>query len=277
MKRTKNNSLHIFSITLIIIGTTLILFNVIGYFHYTTVSINDPHLEDDFPTTIPEEVFWDNAYRRDNEPLEQYLQRLAELVSKRMLLIDGKYTKPTIFENWILWIYSNYKGYYEWSNTKKAVRLGGGYCSQHAIVFNNILREQKIQSRIIKLGGHVVNEVLINGEWKVYDSDYNVVFNASLKDLENDSIHVYRSYVDAGRPEDEAKHWQKVFASDADNWHYKKTRTYAEEKYYIEGASLYLAWVIPVILILLVGSRSPSQGDAPLSQIPKADISIRFS
>jgi hypothetical protein len=251
MKPTTKISLHVFSNTLIFAGTILVLVNIIGYLHYTTVSIKDAHLLDDSPTTIPEEVFWENAYRRANEPLELYLQRLAELVSKRMLLIDGKYTKPTIAENWILWVYSNFKGSYEWSNTKKAVRLGGGFCSQHAIVFNNILREQKIQSRIIKLGGHVINEVLINGEWKVYDSDYNVVFNASLKDLEDDSIHVYHAYVRAGRPEDEAKHWQKVFATDADNWHYKNTRTYRDEKYYIEVASLYLVWVIPVTLILL--------------------------
>jgi hypothetical protein len=250
MKPTRKYSLDFFSNTLIFAGTILILFNVIGYFHYTTVSVKDTHLEDDFPTTIPEEEFWENAYRRTNEPLDLYLQRLAELISKRMLLIDGKYTKPTIFENWILWIYSHSIGYYEWSNTKRAVRLGGGHCSQHAIIFNNILREQKIQSRIIKLGGHVLNEVLNNGKWRVYDSDYNVVFNASLKDLENDSIRVYQAYVLAGRPEDEAKHWQKVFATDADNWHYKKTRTYSDEKYYIEVAALYLVWVIPVILIL---------------------------
>ena len=237
-------------------GAVLVLFNVIGCFHYKTVSVKDIHLEDDLPTTISEDEFWENAYRRTNEPLEPYLQRLTELVSKKMLLIDEKHTKPTIFENWILWIYSHSIGYYEWSNTKRAVRLGGGYCSQHAIVFNNILREQDIQSRIIKLGGHVLNEVLIDCEWKVYDADYNVVFDVSLKELENNSINVYQAYLRDGRPEDESKHWQKVFATYADNWHYKKTRTYLEEKYYIEAAALYLVWVIPVILILLgIGMR----------------------
>lgn len=120
------------------------------------------------------------------------------------------------------------------------------------------MREQGIQSRIIKLGGHVLNEVLIDGEWKVYDADYNVVFDVSLKELENNSIKVYQAYLRAGRPEDEAKHWQNVFATDADNWHYKKTRTYREEEYYIEVAALYLVWVIPVILILPgIGMRKP--------------------
>ena len=251
MKLPSKSSPHSLSTTLIFVGTLLILVNATGFFYYTQVSVTDENLLDDLPVSITEEVFWENAYKREDEHLETYVQRFAELVSKKMLLIDPKYTKPTVFENWILWIYSNLKGEYEWSNTKRAVRLGGGYCSQHAIVFNNILREQDIQSRIVKLGGHVVNEVLIKGKWRVYDSDYNVVFDASLKDLENDPNQVFEGYVRAGRPKEEARYWQNVFATDADNWHYKKTRTYRDEKYYIEVASLYLVWIVPILLILL--------------------------
>ena len=55
----------------------------------------------------------------------------------------------------------------------------------------------------------------------------------------------------AGRPKEEARYWQNVFATDADNWHYKKTRTYRDEKHYIEVASLYLVWIVPILLILL--------------------------
>jgi predicted membrane protein len=256
MRSSDRSSLHTISFVFLFLGAVLVLLNLIGYYHYKSVTVKDPQLLDDSPTTISEEEFWQNAYRKTNEPLGLYLQRLTELVSKRTLLIDSKYTKPTIFENWILWVYSHYMGYYEWINTKKAVRLGGGYCSQHAIIFNNILREQKIQSRILELGGHVLNEVLVDREWNVYDPDYNVVFNASLKELENDPEQVYQAYARVGRPEDEAKHWQNVFATDADNWHYKKTRTYRDEKYYIEAAALYLVWVIPVILIVLgIGIR----------------------
>jgi hypothetical protein len=251
MKLTTEQFPRIVANMLIVAGIVLLLFNTIGFFYYTTVDIDDPHLLDDSPVTMGEDVFWENAYRRSNEPVEPYLRRLTELVSRKMLLIDQQYTKPTIFENWILWIYSKFLGYYEWSDTKKAVRLGGGYCSQHAIVFNNILRDQDIQSRIIKLGGHVLNEVLIDGNWRVYDPDFNVVFRASLKELEDNPVKAYQAYLLAGRPEAEAKQWEKLFATDADNWHYKKTSTYRGEKYYIEVAALYLIWIIPPILILI--------------------------
>lgn len=239
---------------LILLGVVLVLFNIVGYFLYTKVNSDDEHLLDAYPLNISEKEFWDGAYRKNGEALEEYLRRFTKLVSERMLRIEPTYAKPTVFENWILWIYSNIKDDYEWSDTKRAVRLGGGYCSQHAIVFNNLLREQDIESRILGLQGHVVNEVLVNGGWKVYDSDYNVVFDATLQDLENDPYPVYQAYIGLGASDDTAKLFQEAFATEADNFRYKKTRAYREEKYHIEVAALYLVWVIPVFLIL-VGIR----------------------
>ncbi len=236
--------------TLIFIGALLLGLNLIGLFQFRAVQIDDPDLMDDRPTEISEQDFWRAAYRTPGEPLEAYLQRFTTLVSEKMLRIDPQHTKPTIFENWILWLYAKQIGYYEWSDTRKAVRLGGGFCSQNAIVFNNVLRDQDIESRIIKLGGHVLNEVLIDGNWRVYDADFNVVFDASLNELENAPDRVYASYVDAGRPKAEAGQWKEVFATSADNWHYKKTSNYRGEKFYVEAAALYLVWLIPGFLLI---------------------------
>ncbi|VAW76153.1 hypothetical protein MNBD_GAMMA13-32 [hydrothermal vent metagenome] len=234
----------------IFIGVTLILFNIIGYFYYTEITVNNKYLLDTEPRTISEKEFWNGAYKINNETLEVYLYRLTELVSKRMLRIDSKHTKPKIFENWILWIYAITKGYYEWSDTKRAIKLGGGFCSQHAIVFNNLLRKQGIKSRILGLQGHVVNETLINGQWKVYDPDYNIVFNATLQDLENNPTQAYQTYLASGAPDSTAKNFEQAFATEADNFRYKKTVAYRGEKYYIEITSLYLVWIIPILLIL---------------------------
>jgi hypothetical protein len=46
---------HTISFAFIITGAVLVVFNVIGYFRYTTVSVKDIHLEDDLHTTISEE------------------------------------------------------------------------------------------------------------------------------------------------------------------------------------------------------------------------------
>ncbi len=168
-----------------------------------------------------------------------------------MILIDSKFTKPTFFENWLLWIYSQSLGRYEWTNTKKAVRLGGGFCSQHAIVFNNILRDQNMESRIIGLNGHIVNEVFVGGEWKVYDPTFNIVFEASLKKLEDNPEIVYHAYRMVGRTHEEAKYLQKIFASHEDNWHFPTSKHYDVKKYIIEVFSLYAIWCIPILFIFV--------------------------
>ena len=240
-----------FASLLILFGVILIAFNIIGYFHYTEVSRDNRHLLDTNLENISETAFWDNAYQKNNETLEEYLPRITGLISNRMLRIDSTQTKPTVFENWILWLYSNKKGNYEWSETSRAVRLGGGFCSQHAIVLNNLLRKQDIDSRILALQGHVVNEVLVNGEWNVYDSDYNITFDTTLQNLENNPSRVYQAYLNSDATEETAKNFEAAFATAEDNFRYKKTRSYREEKYYIEAASLYLVWIMPALLILL--------------------------
>ena len=245
------NIIKIVANIFILTGSLLLMINIIGIFHYTTINEANPHILDESPTQISEQEFWDNAYRKNGETIEVYVNRLNALVSDRMLLIDPKYAKPTFFENYILWAYSQHLNYYEWKNTKKAVRLGGGFCSQHAIVFNNILREQKIVSRILGLGGHVLNEVLIEGKWKVHDPDYNVIFGVSLKDLESNPKEVYQAYKNAGRPEDEAKYWQEVFGSDTDNWYFQSSIVYSVLGFLIETLSFFLIWILPIAFILI--------------------------
>jgi hypothetical protein len=238
-------------LVLIGVGIILTFCNLIGIFIYTTVEKMNPCPVEISKQNISEEQFWNKAYRKSNEPIKAYVDRLTGLVSDRMILIDPKFTQPTFFENWILWIYSQYKGQYEWIDSKKAIRLGGGFCSQHAIVFNNILREQNIESRILSLNGHVLNEVLIDGKWRVYDPDFNVIFDESLKELEDNSNRVYRAYWMAGRTHEESTYLEMIFASHEDNWHFSTSKHFAIKNYIIETVSIYLIWVIPILLIII--------------------------
>jgi hypothetical protein len=235
----------------ILTGTILLIINFIGLFHYTTIEGDETENISDHPRSVSEQEFWDNAYRRDNESVEEYVDRLTALVEHRMIAIDPSFARPTFFENWILWIRSQRIGHHEWLDTGKAVRLGGGYCSQHAIVLDNLLDEQGIESRILGLSGHVINEVLIDGKWKVYDSNYNVVFNGSLSDLESNPEQVYRTYIDAGYEEGTARNWQAVYGSPENNWHFRNSLAYASEGYFIfEKLALKLIWYIPFFLLI---------------------------
>ncbi len=233
----------------IIFGVGLLLCNTFGLFSYKQITPLTPYILDDIKQQISEEEFWNNAYRKNGEALETYLARLTALVSQRMLLIDPKYAQPTFFENYILWALAKYWGRYEWTDTRKAVRLGGGFCSQHAIVFNNILRSQGIEARIIGLSGHVLNEVLIQNRWKVYDPDYNIIFGKSLVELEMKPNLVFDKYLEIGRPVKEAKHWEEVFASSNNNYNFRSSFNYSCLKSILEKCSFYLIWMFPIFLI----------------------------
>ena len=248
------SSTRLLSKIFIIIGSFLFLSNLVGFFYYTSINDKHPQVLDDTPRKVSEQEFWRKAYKEKHEDTEEYVKRLTILISDRMLLINPKYTIPTFFENYILWFFSKYLNYYEWRNTKKAIRSGGGFCSQHAIILNNILREQGIKSRIIGLTGHVLNEVLIGKKWKVYDPDYGLAFGMSLKELEADPAKVYKVYKDTGFTTEEAIHWQNIFSTDIDNWSYPTSANYAEKGYLIyitEIISFFLIWIIPIFLFFL--------------------------
>jgi hypothetical protein len=241
----KNRNLILF------VFLALTINNIIGIFYYKTINNNNKNIIDYKKRTISEKIFWSNAYKKGNQTIYEYVQNINGLINDRLLLIDPKHTKPTFFENYILYIYSMYLGKYEWYTTAKAIKLGGGFCSQHAFVLNNILREQGINSRILALSGHVVNEVYIENKWYVVDSTYNIIINKSLCELENNSELVYQAYINAGRPEDEAKKWKSIYQSAGNNWHFMSSKIYGLKRYLIEKIALYLVWIIPLVLLII--------------------------
>jgi hypothetical protein len=235
----------------ILAGLALFVINIIGLFNYTTIDGDEIENISDHPRTVSEQEFWANAYKRDGESIKDYVARLTALVDNRMIAVDPQYAKPTFFENWILWFRAQRVGYHEWLDSRRTVRLGGGYCSQHAILLDNLLDEQGIESRILGLGGHVINEVLIDNKWKVYDSNYNVVFDESLNELENHPQHVYEGYLNAGYTESTARNWQEVYGSAENNFHFRNSQSYSSTIYLIfEKLALKLIWYIPAFLLV---------------------------
>jgi hypothetical protein len=235
----------------ILIGIILLAINLLGFFIYREVNNETPHVYDDKKQTITSDEFWEKAQLGENENEYQYVIRLSQLISERILLIDPKHTIPTIFENYLLSIYGHLKGWYEWKDTKKAVKLGGGFCSVHAIIFSNILDQQDIPNQIIGLSGHVLNTAYIDGKWRVFDPDYGIYFEESLPELEKNSEIVYQKYKNHGLDEELSRKWQKVFETSHDNWYYKGSKRYSPGEYFIEKITSILIWVFPISFLLI--------------------------
>jgi hypothetical protein len=236
----------------VMVGLMLMVINIIDLFHYTRIDGDEIENINDRPRTVSEQEFWDNAYKQEGESDKEYSERLTALIDHRMIAVDPEFAIPTFFENWILWLRSQFVVQHEWVNTNKAIRLGGGFCSQHAIVLDNLLDEQGIESRILSLGGHVINEILINGKWKVHDSNYNIVFDKSLNELENNPNLVYEAYLKAGNTESLATKLQDIYSTAENNWHFRNSRDYSSAIYFFfEKIAIKLIWFIPVFLVIL--------------------------
>ncbi len=238
---------------LLALGAALLAANLIGFFFFTEIDADDWYVLDVRPRSVTVGEFWRRAERRPDESTESFVRRLTELISDRFLLIDSRNARPTFFENWLLWARARSRGRHEWIDSARAVRLGGGFCSQHAIVLDNILEEEGIESRILALSGHVVNEVRIDRAWRVCDPDYGVVFDCSLDELERSPETVFRAYRAAGLSVDEARRWRAVFTSAEDNTPFPSATAYRPGDALFERAALRLVWVVPLALLVLGG------------------------
>ena len=109
-------------------------------------------------------------------------------------------------------------------------------------------------SVILRLNGHVLNEVLVDGKLLVYDADFNINFNKQLRELADNPELLHRAYIQRGVTEEEASAFTQAFVTMEDNSRIRFADQYAAAgtmQYIIEPASFYLIWIIPFFFILL--------------------------
>ena len=82
-----------------------------------------------------------------------------------------------IFENWFLWLLSNfYKPLKKTQNVKKIVASGMANCNEANGVLNKIASINNVPARFISLDGHIISELKINNKWIMVDADFGIVF-----------------------------------------------------------------------------------------------------
>jgi hypothetical protein len=81
---------------------------------------------------------------------------------------------------------------------RSAIRMGVGFCSQHAIAISDYLREKGVAARPFGLDGHVVARVETSqGEW-ILDPDYALVMRRSIEEAGADLEGTRDAYLAAG-------------------------------------------------------------------------------
>ena len=254
----KNNTFKLSGFLLLSLGALLLFSNVLGLYLFRTVEADDSFAVNPATRKLSAGEFWEEIETNQPVDAQQYAERLTKAISERILFVasdQAHLLHPTFFENWIIWLYSLNAGYYQWINPEKAIRLGGGMCSQCAIIFNKIMNSKGYTSVILRLNGHVLNEVVIAGKLFVYDPDFNINFNKQLHELEGDPEFIYTTYLQHGATDEQAAAFVQAFTTGTeDNTRIRFADTYAAAgtmQDLIEPASFYLIWFIPVLFILL--------------------------
>ncbi len=92
------------------------------------------------------------------------------------------------------------------------------------------MRKQGLNSRIIAINGHVLNEVYIpeKKKWKVFDPDFNVSLPFSLKECEypDNSQSILNIYQIAGVSELLSTKLLNFFLTNEDNFNFKDSSAY---------------------------------------------------
>lgn len=219
--------------------------NIAGWFANPEIANNDPRVLDQTPRTVSVQDFWSQAQRRKGESDSQFAWRMALLVNDRLLLMPPRYTGPTLSQNWVLWLITLAHGGYEWVTPERAVQVGAGYCSAHAMLLDHVLRQGGVRDRIWALDGHVLNEVWLDGRWQTLDADYRVMLDRPVSSLFNDGQAVYRAYLDAGRPPVSARRTQYILTRPSPKTSFERAEDFAWKSVWAERISWALIWLIP--------------------------------
>jgi hypothetical protein len=152
---------------------------------------------------------------------------------------------------------SNVLKKYEFSDYKKAIERGVGFCSQHAIIISQVLKKKGINSKIVYLKGHIVATAQVNTSedtWWVLDSDYGVIVKHDIQTIEQQPDTIAQYYQEKGYSDQVIKDLIRIYSKEGNKIYDDVSEYHGRErfyKYYVEYILYTLKWLIPLSLLLL--------------------------
>lgn len=245
---------------LFLVGIFLFLLNISGLF----ISLRSEEIYNQklaFPNDIqltPKQIF-EQIESVKNLPDKEYVEEINRIIHNGLVHYWGDDKKTTyhmripIYENYILfflgiWQPEQYDKY-EYCNYKKALERGVGFCSQHALAMEDLLKEKGIDSKVMGLDGHVIVTAQVDKEnniWWVFDPDYGVIIKHDMEEIVNNPEIIRPYYLE--KFSDKTINIDKLILiydnKNGKDAEYPCVNSETENKSYI------LAWLIPALLII---------------------------
>ncbi len=152
---------------------------------------------------------------------------------------------------------------YEFNNWRRALERGVGLCSQHAIILDGYLKFAGLESKILRLDGHVVNYVKVDGNWWIADSDYGVAIPYELGTIESDLSLVRQFYSPIIKDELYLRTLENAYREQGNSMVESAAEYHGLKYVFIEEGSYFLKWLLPVIFLIcsffsyLLSKRTP--------------------
>ena len=252
---------------MLLAGMLLLINNIIGLFlplrNEGIYHEKNTGFENDI--TLTEEQLY-KVINTDIANREKYILQLNKAINKGIAHywndngIDRYNLRVPIYENYLLYfasyIYPKIFRKYEYSHYDKAIERGIGLCSQHAIIISEILNEKGIESKIIRLSGHVVSTALVNKEknlWWILDPDYGVVIKADISKVEDNPEIVRNYYQNNGFDKKTVENLINIYDKDGntviDSVRSVSQITSYAFNYYVEIFTYIVIWIFPILLM----------------------------
>lgn len=176
------------------LGAGLLLLNVYGI--HRGLRGQSPML------TMPPETMRQEALRGPTETDAAYAVRMTRLVHRGILHAwdtpeaEGLHASLPVWENWIIFALKGIvPSFHRWEfvDADRAIERGIGLCSQQAIVLDEILRRNGVESDILVLDGHVVVE-FTQGTPMILDPDFGVVMQGTPHTIRDNLAMVDEAY-----------------------------------------------------------------------------------
>ena len=203
-------------------------------------------------------AYVDSIYSKPNQTVldtQLYAQIASKFIKERFFHGLCSYS---VNENWLAYVLGKYSWFHFSAivNPNDILKYPEGICSQQTIVFIDILKHKKINTRTVELGypngpGHFLCEVMYNSTWHLYDVTMEPKWE--LIEKKNENLEYYLNHKDSIYLIYELKlnktHLNKLFEKvkygEIDTLPAKKMRLFHQITYFI-------IYLIPVFFLILL-------------------------
>ena len=216
-----------------VIGTLLLLLTVAGYLWKQDVVRSESELR----------TYW--AELRTGKPFQLNEATLA--VYNSTSLTSERFIR--LHENWVQWMAGFlYAPLRRTQDTDLLINGQNAECSERSQILKSIAEEFGYQCRFVGLGGHVVLEVAIDGDWQVADPEFGLTYPVSISRLAAESQQA--AVIDALRSrnvnEEQIGNYLRILQSEDDNVRLPIGESISPRLKHMEDACNWLAWIIPI-------------------------------